>query len=304
MTRLSILLVAVLLLVPCLFAQDDGKDVTQVGRKLVVEEGEIVRDAICIGCPIDVHGTVERDAVSIGSTLTVYSNGFVRRDAATAGGDIVLQQGATVDRDAVAVGGHVRNDPASHVGREIISRPYIRGFGLYGIAGLLVIFLVPFSIFNIVMALIACAIMGRQRVEVEVTTLRMQPLMAILGGMAALVGAVILCFICSLMGPTAAVIIMSVVGAILFVLMVAGYAGVSSWLGHGLSLRGTVAALVLGAVIISVLQLIPIFGVALFVVFVLLAIGSAGVSGFGTTTDWLSRGSTPPAQGSRPASAA
>ncbi len=277
-----------------LWAQEASPDAVQMGRRLVVEEGRHVGDAVCVGCAIEVHGTVDRDAVAFGGSITVYPNGQVRRDAVSVGGSLHLQEGASVSRDALAIGGHVQRDPAAFVGRETHQQSFIPGLALYGLAGLIVITIIPWSALNVVLALLAAGVMGRPRVETIVGTLRSQPLMVMLSGMAVIVGAVILWFVSTLIGGTAGIALASVVAIALGVATVVGYTGVSAWAGHGLGIHGTLAAMVVGAVVITLLQLVPLFGLALFLAYVLLALGSAVNSGFGTRPDWLDHGSLPP----------
>jgi hypothetical protein len=66
---------------------------------------------------------------------------------------------------------------------------------------------------------------------------------------------------------------------------------------------GPLAALLIGALLITVIQLVPLLGFLAFLVFMLLALGSAALSGYGTSTDWLSRrlSAQPPVRPAPPA---
>ncbi len=301
MKRTALFALLLLGLAGGLWAQDEPPDVTQVARRLVVEEGQHVGDAICVGCSIEIHGTVDRDAVAIAGSITVFSNGEVQRDTLAIGGGIQLRERAYVSRDALAIGGHLKKDPAAFVGHDAHEQSFIPGLVLYGLAGLIVVTIVPWSVLNIILALIAAGVMGHKRVETVVETLQVQPLMAVMAGMSAVVAAVILWFIASLIGDTVGVVVASIVAIALGVATVVGYTGVSAWVGHGLGIQRTLAAMVVGAVVITLLQLVPLFGLAMFAIYVLFAIGSAVVSGFGTAPDWLGSGAAPPRAATRPA---
>jgi hypothetical protein len=71
----------------------------------VVEEGEQVRDAVCVFCSADIKGIVEGDAVTVFGNLIV--SGTVMGDAVSAGGFLEMTDTAELDSDIVAVGGSV-----------------------------------------------------------------------------------------------------------------------------------------------------------------------------------------------------
>ena len=62
--------------------------------------------------------------------------------------------------------------------------------------------------------------------------------------------------------------------AVIFVLAVVGYAGISFWVGHGMASRaGPLVAVLLGAVLITILQPIPIVGWLAGFIFFMMALG-------------------------------
>src|SRR5690606_16957047 len=75
-----------------------------------------------------------------------------------------------------------------------------------------------------------------------------------------------------------------------FVIAATGYTGISLWVGRGLlrSVSPLTAALV-GALLITVIQLIPIVGWLLWIIFGWMALGAAVLSGFGSSVDWMLR---------------
>ena len=74
-----------------------------------------------------------------------------------------------------------------------------------------------------------------------------------------------------------------------FVVAAVGYTGVSLWVGRGLVKGGSgMGATILGAVLITLIQLIPVIGWFIaWPIFAFLALGAAVLSGFGTSVDWL-----------------
>ena len=62
------------------------QDRVSFGRNIVIERGESVADAVCLGCSIRVDGTVRGDAVTVGGRTTV--SGRVDGDVVAVGGGI------------------------------------------------------------------------------------------------------------------------------------------------------------------------------------------------------------------------
>ncbi|MFQ5663036.1 MAG: hypothetical protein ACE5HL_04320 [Terriglobia bacterium] len=287
-----------LLALPTAAGAEPSDDRVQVGQDIVVEADEVVTDAVCIGCSIRVRGRVSADAVAIGGSIKIGGsvgadavaigggveiNGSVGTDAVAVGGDVRLGPEARVGGDVLAAGGEVKRDPRARIGGEVVSgRAAAAGLG-----SLLVFFLLICAAINLVLVLLAYGIAGAQRVETVAGTVRARAGLALLAGVGVLVGAVILFIISAFLGP-ATFILALLVSLALFITLVLGYSGLSWWLWRSLSPRsGPLAAVLLGAVVITILQLIPFAGFLIFLVFALLALGSAALSGYGTATNWL-----------------
>jgi hypothetical protein len=71
---------------------------------LVVEIGQRLDKAVAFGGPVDVHGDVLGDAVSVGSDIVVRSTGVVEGNAVAVGGNVVVEPGGQVAGDRVAIG--------------------------------------------------------------------------------------------------------------------------------------------------------------------------------------------------------
>ena len=71
---------------------------------LIVAIGERLEQAVAFGGPVDVHGDVVGDAVSVGSDVLVRSTGVVEGNAVAVGGNVVVEPGGHVAGDRVALG--------------------------------------------------------------------------------------------------------------------------------------------------------------------------------------------------------
>src|SRR5208283_918607 len=87
---------------PCALHARANGDLVQVGRSIVVEEGEEVGDVVCIGCSIRMDGTCG-DVVAVGGSIAV--DGTVKGDAVAVGGGVRLGENASISGDVVTVGG-------------------------------------------------------------------------------------------------------------------------------------------------------------------------------------------------------
>ena len=138
-------------------------------RDIVIEKGEEVSDAICVGCAVRVKGQAH-DVVALWGGVVIDSE--LSSDVVTLGGGIRLLPGAKVDGDVVAVGGTVVLEPGASVTGEVEAYPYyhfpgqrqVFWRGAAGLAGL-----------NLLVVLLAYLLVRRRRVENMVRTLRARP---------------------------------------------------------------------------------------------------------------------------------
>jgi hypothetical protein len=272
-----------------------AQDRIEVGQNIVVGPGETFADVVCVGCSVRVEGTVAGDLVTIGGDIDVDSR--VRGDVAAIGGVIKLNSGASVGGDVVAPAGRVERDPLARVGGEVISMPM---FGV-GIGVFLFIAFFAVAVLNIILAVLCYLVAGERRVRNITGAARDHTGMTFLTGLGIIVGTVVVFIVASVSGPAAPLLVVSVL-VVLLVTLIAGYTGLSSWLGTGLTHASGVGAVLIGAILITVLQLIPLLGAFVLLVFTVLALGSAALSGYGTAADWLVRqfsttaGVAPPAR--------
>lgn len=85
-------------------AQDSDELPSVSGRGgVVVPVREIVRDAVGLGGPVDVAGTVRGTALGLGSDVLVRPGGSVEGDAVSLGGDVLVEPGGTLNGRALAL---------------------------------------------------------------------------------------------------------------------------------------------------------------------------------------------------------
>jgi hypothetical protein len=297
-------------------AAEHGERV-MVGEDIFVAADEVLREVVCIGCSVrvegktdevvaiggnvevagetrevvavggnvDISGRSRSEAVAVGGNVTV--SGSVGKEVVAVFGNVFLREGAEVDNDVVSVGGRIQGADRAKIGGSVKSIQAFLPVLKFGFLLMLGVFLVLGLVVQPLLAVLGHAVLGERRVWVLAETTRSR------AG---------LCFVLGL-GMIAAWFMLSIVGAmtpfvgpllsfpawlLFFVLLVVGYTGISYWVGRSLvSSSGAMAATLLGAVLVTILQLIPIVGWMAFFAFSLMAMGSALLSGFGTATDWL-----------------
>lgn len=300
MRRSALLLVAFCLFVFPAVASAQG-DRVQSGEDITVEAEEHAKDVVCIFCSIRMLGQASGDVVAIfgdveaagpvgGDVVAVFGDvevdGPVGGEVVATGGNIRLGPQAQVAGNVVSSGGKIERDPQAQVAGEVQSAP---GPPAVGLAGLLVVVALIFLVTYLVLVLITFLIAGKQRVETIAATVRERGGLAALTGLGVLVAAIALFILSAFLGPVTPILAV-LVALGLVVTLVVGYTGLSYWLGRALAKKmAPLAAALLGAVLITLLQLIPLLGFLLFLVFCLLALGCAALSGYGTSTQWLDR---------------
>jgi hypothetical protein len=303
-------LLLVILAIP-LAAQD--RERVMVGEDIFVGADEVLREVVCIGCSIrvegrteevvaiggnvevagetrevvaigghiDISGRTRREVVAVGGNVTV--SGSVGREVVAVFGSVNLREGAEVAQDVVSVGGQVRGAEHAKVGGGIKSIQAFLPFLHLGFVLFLVIFLVFGLVIQPLLAVLCFAVMGERRVWVLAETTRSRAGLSFLLGMGVFVAWIMLSTFGAFVGAPFTFPLWIAV----FVFLVVGYTGISYWVGRSMVSSGAMGATLLGAVLVTVLQLIPIVGWMAFFVFSFMAMGSALLSGFGTSTEWL-----------------
>ena len=295
-------LVASLLLLAPAWASG-AQDRVSFGDDILVERGETVGDAVCIGCSIRVDGVATGDAVSIGGRASV--SGRVGGDLVAVGGSIDLT--GVADGDVVAVGGGVEMGPGAAIGGDTVTIfGDVEGVRDGRVAGkvtkvrsivpviasgfviVLLICLVAALILQPLLTLLSAALLGPERLDVLARTAASRGFVSFLVGVGLLFGSFLLS-VFDVFIPFWVPGIHFPFVLLLFVLLVVGYAGISYWVGRGMVRRaGPVPAAFLGAILVTILQMIPIVGWIVAFVFSVMALGIPVASGFGTAVDWMS----------------
>ncbi len=290
-----LLFLLAVLLPAALWADNDR---VMVGEDIYVAEGEELENVVCFGCSIRVDGKAH-DAVAFGGSIEVTGDvndavafaggldvrGKVGGDAVVFFGNTRVREGGEIEGDAVAIMGGVHVADNNAVGGDIVSSESWAPVALSGVVIALIIFLVAGIVIQPLLVLLCFVLLGERRIAVLAETARRRSGMSFLIGIALCIGS----FIFSIAAAMTPIISLQIpFGLILFCVLVVGYSGVSYWVGRGMLPRsGGLAAAILGAVLVTIIQLIPIVGQISFFVFSMIALGSAVLSGFGTSIDWL-----------------
>lgn len=307
-TLWSICCVALLLaLAPSALAEDSR---VIVGEDVYVGPEETVDEVVCIGGTAHVEGTVDGDIVVIGGKLEllgvatgdtvvvagealiegeprgelvlVFTKG-VFADDVRVGSDLIMVASEVEDVDAVQVAGSVER-----VGGSLNDAEWLGEMAFWGVIITLAILALLSILAGPLLVLLAYSLLGERRSIVLAETISQRPGMCFVIGLAS-------CFAFSLLWSISALLGLSLLGidSIFFIVMavvlIIGYTGVSLWVGRGLVSSSPLAAALFGAILVSILQIIPLVGWLLMAVYVLLAVGSVALSGSGTSVDWLLR---------------
>ncbi|MBI1983780.1 MAG: hypothetical protein HYS61_06245 [Acidobacteria bacterium] len=259
-------------------------DIEQFARDVIVEAGQTTGDVVCFFCAVSVRGVVEGDVVVIGGGIEVH--GGVVGDAVASGGGIRLGPRAKVGGEVVAIAGPFEQDAGASVKGDVESNPWAYIPGQRQIFLRSVVTLVGL---NVGLLALAALILRRRRVEIMAKVVRRRYVLIAVLGVAVLALFVILLVLCNYTGqaqPVLALIALGVFG----VAALAGGAGLSCCLGGTLpQVEGWGQRVFAGAVLLAILQLIPVAGMFVFVVLAIIAPGIATLSGLGSAEDWLPR---------------
>ncbi len=95
---------AVMMIIVCSFSLSADKGtIVRVGGDVVIEEEREVEDVVAIGGDIEVYGDVDGEAVAVGGSITIFSNGYIDGNAVSVGGHIHTEEGGIINGDLVEV---------------------------------------------------------------------------------------------------------------------------------------------------------------------------------------------------------
>jgi hypothetical protein len=287
MTRILAVPILLLCAVQVLAQNNVKEDAFRVLRSINVESGETVGDVQCAACNVRIRGHVTGDVVTFGGNVSV--EGSVDGDVVAIGGRIDLRSPGKIAGDAAAIGGYINGGTATSVDGDKFSAPYAVIPGQYQptILGSLLL-----AALNFLFVLIAFVVLQLRRVDNIAQVIRHRTPLVVLAGVVALPLFFGLFWLCQRLGR-AGVWAELVVLLLLVVIAAAGAAGVGfsvakfafpSMRGVGMTLAGTL--------VLSLLEIVPLLGFVVFAVGLLLALGGALISVFG------SRGAPAPVEAS------
>jgi hypothetical protein len=257
------------------------KEAVAIGGSVYIK-GEVERDAVAVGGSIDITGKVGGDAVTITGALDIA--GEVEGDAVAVLGRIRMEPGARVGKDAVAVLGGLEGLGQATVGGNVHQSGSIRPVALSGIVIILVLVAVfALAIWPIV-TLVTISALGPRRVAVLHETVTTRAGMCFLLGFGTWIASILMPLVLFWLPPAEFIVFLAFMAV-----AAVGYAGVSYWVGRGLVKSRSMAATgVLGAILVTIIQFIPVIGWFIATpIFGFLALGAAVLSGFGTSVDWM-----------------
>ncbi len=308
MASRSLSTLAVIVTVFVLLAATNARadeDRVRIGGNVTVEQGESVDDVVCIGGSVVNHGEVRGSIVVIGGSLD--SDGEIKDDMVVmgghanidnrVGGDTVAMGGAVelgpnaeISGDAVALGGAIHQETGSTIHGESHSLPgpwWL--FGLSGVGMLAFFGILSFVPVALLAALLAYAVAGRNRVEAVAQAARVSTGQAFGLGFVVVLAVMLLVWLATFMHPVTPFVILAIfIGFMITAAL--GFAGASSWVGRALARNaGPFAVVVIGVIVLQVIVLIPVIGFAIFLFVMMVALGSAVMSGWGETPYWLAK---------------
>ncbi len=284
-TGLLRILAAAALLCGCAFAvfpqavpsqgADESKDGTHYLRDVVVEKGKTVERLVCVLCSVFVRGEVKGDVVTVWGNIEI--EGKLQGDAVAVGGKIVIRGEVAAEGDLVAVGGRVERKGSSVIKADVNEVPFIYFPGQRSLVfpGTFI-----FLVANVLFSMLYLAA-GRSRVEALAETVRKRAVMVFLVGALGM-SALICSFVWASDLGRFEDDVMLVVSVVILLLVLPGVAGVS--LAAGRRLRrgaGAAMAMLIGSIALTLLALLPLAGVALFLIVWTYALGATLVGRFG-----------------------
>jgi hypothetical protein len=253
------------------------KDRFRILRNITIEYGESVSDVQCFACSVVVRGHVAGDIITMGGGIVV--EGVVDGDALAAGGGIESRAQGKLSGNAIAVGGYVRTSDGGAIGGKSLGIPYVIIPGQLSPTALGSLALAAFNVFFVG---ISFAILGARRVTNTANAIRYRSGLVMISAIISLAVLYALNALCVNLGRAedAAEIVL---GALLLGIASAGATGLGSAVARIAfpETKGIVTVLA-GILALTLLELVPLFGIVVFVAGGLVSLGAAVTSGFGT----------------------
>ena len=296
-----------------------------VGESIHVGPAESLERAICIACSIHVEGEVEANTVLLLGTLV--NSGTIEGDVVVMGGSlestgrlngnsVVLAGSMTlrgdVSQDAIAILGSIHvPDPSVRIGGDSVTvLGQQTGVSPESVAGtvreigsvqlgrtllsgtLAVTAILAVALIGVLLALNSAAYLalGGNRLEVIAATYRRNSPLCFLVGLATWFALGGVGLVLAMLLPVSIPMLI-----LLLIIAVVGYCGMTYGIGRDLlpSMNPFVATQ-LSALVVLMIELLPLAGLLVTFVLCNVAMGAAVTSGFGTDADWLASRSRAP----------
>lgn len=275
---------------------------TNFGEKVVIKFGRTVRDAVCFGDDVYVFGTVRNDAVSIGGDVIVERYGCVNGNAVSIGGDVYVRNMGEIKKDIVSIAGKTYVDHGGIVrGKNVSLYPsdFFNGdfpgnilkilvfgpvIGLFGFIGFIIFLFVSLlkMLFFLALAVIITYFFPKNVSTMADFTGKEFWKCFFLG----LVAIIIIPFLSlALLITILGIPLIPVLFVFLFIVYLYGMIGISLWIGQlipGAEKRSAIFNVVIGALILSMIKLIPAIGFLLKFAILAVSFGVIIFTRFGT----------------------
>jgi hypothetical protein len=246
-------------------------------RTLTVGSTDTVNDVFCIACSVRVGGHVAGDIITIGGSLL--AEGPVDGDVIAVGGGVEVRSPGRLSGDVFALGGYVEKTGGGTITRESLAIPYIiipgqlnpTGLGSAGLAA-----------WNLILVALAYAALRPRRVENTAQALRHRGGSVIFAGLLAVVFFYFANSLCTRLGRSQAVPEI-ILGAVFVIVAAAGAPGLGFWAANFAFPHTHGAATTLAGIFaLTFLEFVPLFGFVIALVGIILSLGAAVVSAFGS----------------------
>lgn len=313
----AILALAAAALLPCSDARAEDRLVV-IGQSIHVGPDETLDELACVACSVRLEGEVANDALlilgrlnnqgTIGGSLvglvaSIDSAGPVGGTAVAllstmrlmdrVDGDAVAVLGeisaegpnAAIGGDAVSVAGQITGIPPDRIAGSIeqIGAAEIGGVVASGVFGVLVLLSVAALAVLLVVNFLAYLVLGQERLATIADASSGKAALCFLVGLATCFALIVAGLVVAMLLPAGLPVLF-----VFVVVSVVGYCGLTYGIGRNLlSKIHPMTATMLAATLIILIQAIPLIGWSVMLVIWNVAIGSAVMSGFGTSSDWL-----------------
>ncbi len=246
--------------------------------------GTIKGDALVIAGSLENAGLIGGDSMVIAGTMRLLDD--VGGDALTVMGNIQIEApDVNIGGDAVTVLGRLTGSFPSSVGgvTEQVGGNRIGRLVLSGMLGAILLLALGSVVVLLALNLLGYFILGTKRLATMADTLTGNAAVCFLLGLGTCFALIVIGLIVAMLLPVSLPIVF-----LLVLVSVVGYSGLTYGIGRNLfpHLKPLTASLLAGLLVV-VIQMIPIIGWLVLLLVWNIAIGSAVLSGFGTSVNWL-----------------